>query len=179
MAADEEVGSASWHRLRAILASLFAATLGYGIAEALSRAATSDAFMVAPTLAQVGRYGLAMLTLAGLAVALAIGGPPIAARGGRAARGFRAVIRRRLRHGRTRADIHNVEVGLTISFCAILLTLAFVFGSLKAFLVLVMVVAIFVNLQAMASFARLVRYDPVWSALVGFLYGMGVGVVLT
>ena len=177
MAADDEDGQ--WRRLGAILACLVAATLGYAVAEALSRAGTSDAFMVAPTLAQLGRYGLALLTMAGLALALEMGGPPIVARGGRAARGFRAAIRRRFRRGRTRAEIGNVEVGLTISFCAVLMTLAFMFATLKAFLVLVMVVAVVANLQAIASFCRLVRYDPTWSALIGFLYGMGAGAVMT
>jgi hypothetical protein len=166
-------------RLLSTLAALAAGTLGYAFAAAMEAARASDAFIVPPTGAAIGGYLLWFAGLGGLALALEFGAPPITARGGRAARGLRAAIRRRFRHGRTRAEIANVEVGLTISVCALLLAVAAAFATTKSVLAIVMMGAVYVTLQAARSLGRLVAYDIGWSALIGFLYGMTAGYMLT
>lgn len=165
-------------RLAAIFAALVAASLGYALGEALVRARTSEAFLVAPSLGRMTTYALFLVLLAGLILAFEFAAPPIVSRGGRAARNLRAMIRRRARHGRTRAEIDNVEVGLTISFVAIALTAAFVFLSLKVWIVVIATFAILVHLGAISSWCRLVGYDVRWSALVGFPYGLALGYFL-
>lgn len=175
--ADPERQIAPLARLAAIFAALVSAGLGYALGEALVRARTSDAFLVAPSLGRLATYGLFLALLAGLTLAFEFAAPPVVARGGRAARNLRALIRRRARHGRTRAEIDNVEVGLTISFVAIALTAAFVFLSLKVWIVVIATLAILLNLSAISSWCRLVDYDVRWSGLMGFLYGLGLGYV--
>lgn len=171
------VGQAA--RLLAVVIALAAAMLGYGLADALTRAKTSDAFLLPPTFGQIAGYALTFAVLAGLALAFELGAPPLAAKGGHAARNFRALIRRRFRHGRTRAEIANVETGLTISFCAVLLALILVFVTGKALLVVIAVATILFNLEALSSIVRLVGHDPKWSSLIGFVYGLVAGYILT
>ena len=176
---DAARGIGPVQRLSAVVATLAAGALGYTLGEALTRARTSDAFIVPPTLGQIAGYALALAVFGGLAIAFELGAPPLATKGGHAARNLRALIRRRFRHGRTRAEIANVEVGLTVSFCAVLLALGLVFMATKAFLVVVIAVAFVVNLNALTMLSRLVGYDRLWSSLIGFVYGLGAGYLLS
>lgn len=167
--------STQFQRLRANFAALAAATAGFALAKSLDAARTSDAFLVAPGLDQIATYGLGLLLTFGLTVAFELGGPRTAAHGGRVSRTVRAAIRRRYRHGRTRAEIAKVEVGLTISFCAVLLAFAFAFATLKLLLVVLIVFAIVANIWAIGALCRLVAHAPGWSALIGFAYGLVAG----
>lgn len=180
LAAEDDVTRATrpMARLRSMLAALAAGMLGYGLADAIVRAGTSDAFMVAPDPGRIAAYLLAFALLAALALAFEIGGPPIAERGGRAARGVRAAIRRRYRRGRTRADVAKVEIGLTISACLALLVAAVLFASPKSILVILTVAAIVGGVRLLSSLCRLVGFDPGWSGLIGFLCGLLAGHLL-
>lgn len=165
-------------RIVAHFAAWAAATGGYALARSINNARTSDAFLIWPNAGQVLSYLLILILLAGLALVFELGAPPAVAHGGRAARTFRAAIRRRFRHGRSRAEIANVEVGLTISFSAVLLAFAFSFATLKLLLVVLIGFAIIANLSAISSLCRLVGHAPGWSALIGFVYGLVAGYVL-
>ena len=172
-------GSGPVERLLAVVTTLVAAMLGYALAEAVTRAKASDAFMLPPTAAALAFYALTLAIAVGLALAFELGAPPLAARGGHAARNLRALIRRRFRHGRTRAEIARVEVGLTISCCAVLFALALASATTKSILVVLIPLAIVLNLSALSGMSRLVGYSPKWSALIGFTYGLLAGYVLT
>lgn len=173
----DRIGAAE--RLTGIVAAVAAAILGYALAEAVTRAHTSDAFILPPTLGQVVGYVLTLAVAVGLALAFELGAPPLVAKGGHAARDLRALIRRRFRHGRSRAEIDNVEVGLTISVCSILLALSLVFATWNSILVVAIVGAVLLNLQALTGMCGLVGYAPGWSGLIGLLYGLAAGYVLT
>lgn len=158
-----------------ILAALGAAIPGFAFGEALAAARTSDAFLVAPSLARMGGYALSFLLLVGLALALEIGGPPLATHGGRAARQIRAAIRRRFRHGRSRAEIARVESGLTVSACLVLGALGLVFATPKAILAVAVAAALILTVRALFALCRLVDFAPRWCGALGLLYGLGAG----
>jgi hypothetical protein len=162
-------------RYRGILTALCGATAGFALGEALAGARTSEAFLVAPSVSRIGFYTLSLLLLAGLAFAFEISGPPIAARGGRAARQARAAIRRRFRHGRSRAEIAKVEAGLTLSFCLSLGALGFAFATPKAVLVIALAGALLLTVHGLLALCRLAAFAPSWCGTFGLLYGLGVG----
>ncbi|HMO30479.1 hypothetical protein [Enterovirga sp.] len=160
-------------RLGAILAALAAATAGY----ALAGARVGDALSTF-SLTRLAGCGIALAVLAGLALAVELGGPPAAARAGRTTRLVRAALRRRFRHGRTRAEIARVEAGLTLSVCLILTATAFILASAKSILVILTAGGLLAAVQAARALSRLVSFDPVWSGLAGFLSGLATGYLL-
>ena len=162
-------------RYRGIAAALCGATAGFALGEALSGARASEAFAVPPSVARIGIYALSLLILAGLALAFEVVGPPLASRGGHAARQVRAAIRRRFRHGRSRTEFAKVESGLTVSVCLVLGGLGLVFATPKAILVVAMAGLLVFAVLGLLALCRLVAYAPKWCALVGFLGGLAAG----
>ena len=162
-------------RYAGILSALGGASLGFAFGEAVGNARMSDDFLVAPGVSRVGAYALGLLLLAGLTLAFEIGGPPLAARGGRAARQVRAAIRRRFRHGRNRAEIAKVEAGLTVSFCLVLVGFGLVFATPKAILAVAVAAALILTVRALFALCRLVDFAPRWCGALGLLYGLGAG----
>ncbi|TDR89200.1 hypothetical protein [Enterovirga rhinocerotis] len=156
----------------------FSASAGFGavLVNGLARAAGTETFIVVPRPGQAAAL-LVLIVLAALAIGfLERMGPAFDAPLVRMLRRLRAGFYRHFRRGRSSADVRNAFAGAAIALVALCGVAVFVaattFGILSWVASLALVLAVYVNLRLCLLLCRLARFDPVWCAILGLIYGI-------